>query len=195
MRACCFCWARQHLWIARLVLLNGAPGIGKTTLAERYVADHPLALNLDIDSIRCSMGQWEVHDESKPRARALAVVMARDHLHAGHDVVVPQLVARVAYIEVLDATAEEAGAAFHEVLLLAPADETLARFGARRAAMEAAGVPHPQRALVHDAQTLAAIREELESVARARPWTRVVHTETGQVDAAYRALCRVIGSR
>lgn len=185
---------RQHGWIARLLLLNGPPGIGKTTLAQRFVADHPLALNLDIDAIRCSMGDWATHDESKGLARTLAVAMAGVHLSAGHDVVVPQLVARVPFIEVLEATAGEAGTLFDEILLLAPADETLRRFMARRAAMEAAGVAHPRGEAAHDSQSLAAIQVELQRVARERPRTRVIHTETGREDAAYAQLCTLIGA-
>ena len=83
----------------KLILLNGPPGIGKSTLAIRFARDHPLTLVLDIDSIRTSMGAWETHDDSKRLARLAAVEMARAHLRSGHDVVVPQLLARLEFIE------------------------------------------------------------------------------------------------
>lgn len=37
--------------IGRLIQLDGPPGAGKTTLARRYLADHPLALVVDIDDL------------------------------------------------------------------------------------------------------------------------------------------------
>ena len=173
--------------MARLVLINGPPAIGKSTLARRYVADHPLALNLDIDAIRCSMGQWETHDESKLLARALAVEMAATHLRNGHDVVVPQLLGHPGFIEVLEGVATEAGAEFHEILLLAGPSDVLARFRARRSEMEASGVAHPQGAVEHDADTLAATIGELERIARTRSATHVVRS-TEAVDDTYTAL-------
>ena len=178
----------HHVPIARLVLLNGPPGIGKTTLAERFLLEHPLALNLDVDSIRCSMGRWDVHERSKDLARALAVEMARTHLRAGFDVVVPQLVARPEFIEVLDEVATTTGAQFHEILLLAPAEQAIARFRARRAVMEATGVRHPQGTAEHDTQTMAAIVRELAAIATTRTRTRVIDTEAGGLDEAYAAL-------
>lgn len=31
---------------------------GKSTVARRYVADHPLALNLGVDLVRSLIGRW-----------------------------------------------------------------------------------------------------------------------------------------
>jgi len=41
-----------------MIVLNGPPGCGKSTLARMYAEDHPLALNLDIDRIRSLIGRW-----------------------------------------------------------------------------------------------------------------------------------------
>lgn len=176
----------------RLVLLNGPPGVGKTTLAQRYLIDHPLALKLDIDAIRCSMGHWQAREESKHLARALATEMARVHLLSGHHVVVPQLLARRDYIEVLEGVAVETGAVFHEILLLATSDEALARFLARRQALDAAGTSHPQASLEHDAHSFADIYSRLEVIARTRVRTRAIDTTGLDVDQTYTMLTAFI---
>ena len=62
----------------------------KTSLARRYLADHPLALVVDIDDLRMNLGQWAVREESRLLARELAIALVDCHLSAGHDVVVPQ---------------------------------------------------------------------------------------------------------
>lgn len=81
--------------VPRLILLNGPPGIGKSTLAQRYVDDHPGSVNLDIDRIRSLIGRWR--DDPLPaglHARAMALAAARVSLRAGRDVVIPQHVGR-----------------------------------------------------------------------------------------------------
>ncbi|MEU5257823.1 ATP-binding protein [Amycolatopsis sp. NPDC021455] len=116
----------------KLIFLNGPPGSGKSTLARRYADDHPPALALDVDRIRAMLGGWRAAPgEAGSLAREIALAAARTHLAAGHDVVVPQLVARPGLPERLAALARECGASFHEVVLLPGPEETFRRFAAR----------------------------------------------------------------
>ncbi len=117
-----------------LVLLNGPPASGKSTLARRLVEDRPLALNLDIDVVRGLLGGW-LEDPSAGglAARALALAMASTHLGRGHDVVIPQFLARVEFIDELQQVAAETGARFVEIALILGRDEALRAFDRRRA--------------------------------------------------------------
>ena len=49
--------------VPRLILLNGPPGVGKSTIALLYAQGHPLALNLDIDLVRRQLGRWTSNPE------------------------------------------------------------------------------------------------------------------------------------
>ena len=78
-----------------LILLNGPPAAGETTLARMCVDRHPLALNLDIDLVRGQLGGWRDDPGTAGlAARAIALTAARTHLSQGHDVVIPQLLCR-----------------------------------------------------------------------------------------------------
>ena len=59
-----------------LLLINGAPGVGKSTLAQRYADDHALALIIDIVDIRRHLGRWADVRESKVVAHDLAIVQS-----------------------------------------------------------------------------------------------------------------------
>jgi predicted kinase len=96
---------------SRLIHLNGPPGIGKSTLARRYVSDHPGTLNCDIDVLRTLIGGWADHFAaagSLVRPAALAMVAA--YLGQGRDVVLPQLLADPGELSRFEAAAEAAGA-------------------------------------------------------------------------------------
>jgi predicted kinase len=177
--------------MSRLILVNGPPGIGKSTLARRYVADHPLSLLVDVDSIRTAMGGWESHRESMLLARHVAAAMAEAHLRAGHDVVIPQLNDGVGMIEFLARPATTTGAELHEVLLLS-ADDLLTRVEARRAELAASDVAHPLRGALLDRASLDSIVARLRAVVSARPQTAVIYTTAGAIDQDYQLLCAAL---
>ena len=62
-----------------LLLINGAPGVGKSTLAQRYAEEHPLALVIDIDAIRAQLGQWAKVEGVEAR-RAILPWRSRAHI-------------------------------------------------------------------------------------------------------------------
>jgi predicted kinase len=163
--------------VARLIVLNGPPGSGKSTLARMYVDEHPLALNLDVDRIRALIGGWRDNaDQSGLLARAIALEAARVHLVAGHDVVIPQFLGRVAFLEQLESLACEVGADFHEIVLLDSKENSLRRFVSRGDVTTARAVGPAE---------LSAMYDRLLSVIAVRSAALVVPTTEGQVERAY----------
>jgi predicted kinase len=117
----------------RLIHLNGAPGIGKSTLAARYSAEHPGVLRCDIDALRTMIGGWEHDEQAASRARSTALAMITAYLRTGADVVLPQLVAREDQLARFHRAAEEGGGEHVHIMLLASPAATIQRFRARAA--------------------------------------------------------------
>jgi predicted kinase len=105
--------------VARIVLINGAPGSGKSTLAQLLADAIPMALALDVDVIKHSLGSWQREPTAAGyQARRLALAMADEHLGTGYDVIVGQYLARTEFIEQLESLARRRIAEFIEFVLL-----------------------------------------------------------------------------
>jgi predicted kinase len=171
-----------------LVVINGAPAVGKTTLAHRYAAEHPLALVVDVDLLRTHLGGWREHDESKAVARDLAIALARAQLDAGHDVVVPQYVGRPEFLARLRAVADETGVAFVEVVLTDDPARVAERFRGRRAALADEAATHPEYD-VDDASIEQVVAEANASLLRdAAARGAIVIDVSGGPERAYASL-------
>jgi predicted kinase len=186
--------------VARLLHLNGPPGIGKSTLARRYAAEHPGVLNCDIDVLRTLIGGWEDDFAGAGgliRPAALAFVGA--YLAEGHDVVLPQMLARVTELERFEAAATEVGAGFVTVMLMDDESSAIARFHARGAGDGEAVDPwHEQvRRIVADEGgdgVLTHYHRRLREVLAVRPDAVEVTSVDGDLDATYRAVLTAVGA-
>ena len=170
----------------RLIHLNGPTGVGKSTIAARYAADHPKTLNLDADEIVRLVGGWQ--DDffgTVDLVRPLALTMAATHLSSGNDVVMPQLIARHDERDRFAEVAHSAGADYLEFVLLAPAEVAVGRFRRRSHHIDGAVEALGGAGMIHRICDQFAGYVTPESV--------VIETGGADADQTYEALVAALG--
>jgi len=116
----------------KLIIITGAAGAGKSTIAQKYIDEHLLALMVSSDQLVGSMGQWITHElEAQALAFELMTVIAAAHLQNGYDVIVPHLFVRPEEIATLQAIAANNQATFFACAIVVSKQESVDRMLAR----------------------------------------------------------------
>jgi predicted kinase len=181
--------------MARLVHLNGPPGIGKSTLSALYADRHPGTLNLDVDLLHHLVGGWQdERTDTWPAVWSLVRAMAATHLDGGHDVVLPQYQATDDEIGGLEKLARDHGAGFREIVLLDVLEAAIERFNRRAEQSDDAWIRHHHRLIEErgGAAVLGAMYERLLDVVRRRRSAVVVPSAAGSVEQTYALLAQAL---
>ena len=178
--------------VARLFHLNGPPGIGKSTIARRYVDEHPGVLNCDIDVLRTMIGGWsEDFAAAGDLIRPAALAMIEAYLASGHDVVLPQMLVDPAELARFEASAVRAEADFVERFLMDDVEQVVARFGRRGAGSPDDRWHNQVRAIVAadgGDEVLVRCHAGLIRLLEERPRAQVIASAEGEPGATYQAL-------
>lgn len=175
----------------KLILINGNPGMGKTTLARLYAEQHPLTLNLDVDLIWHMMGQWEERlSQSHQLKLQHAYKLADAHLSEGYDVIVPNLMETTEQHENFERVARAHQAVFREVVLMADKDTAIERCKARARRLGYEDGFRPGGVLdTHGRERrLAEMYENVIAATALRAGTVIIRPTEGDVAGAYRQL-------
>lgn len=178
----------------RLIHLNGPSRVGKSTLARRYVDDHPGTLLLDLDVLAGLVGGWrEDFAGALTVARRHGRAIATRHLREGHDVVVPQLTTSHDTGPGVEVAAHDAGATYVEIALLLDEAEHLVRLRAKRPRSD---VEARIQEFLEDPHSdlIERIRTHLGEYLAGRPATIRLDTTGRGVDATYDDLLSVLAS-
>ena len=168
--------------MSKLILLNGPAGIGKTTIAQRYIDEHPLALAINGDDIIVMLGQWLEHeDEARKMVYDFTCDMARTHLRSGHDVVLPYLVNNPAHATAFAQIAQECDATFIEVLLTADRAESVERMFRRGTWGERGTDPLTDK----DKSIVEGLYDAVHDSIGNRPDTVIIQSVHGDIDGTY----------
>ncbi|HYJ70342.1 MAG TPA: AAA family ATPase [Nocardioidaceae bacterium] len=174
----------------RLIHLNGPSRVGKSTLARRYVDEHPGMLALDLDVLTGLIGGWRDNfSAALDMARAHGRALTTRHLREGYDVVLPQLVTVHDRDPDpgLEETARGADATYIEVALLVDHEEHVRRLRGKQPTNEIEAriqtwLEDP------DSDLIDRIRQHLNEYLAERPHAIRLNTTGLGEDASYERL-------
>lgn len=179
----------------KLILINGNPGMGKTTLASRYIQDYPLALNLDVDILWHMMGRWQEQlEQSQELKYRHAYALADAHLRNGYNVVVADLLETTERHEQFEFIANGHNAEFREVVLISDKDTAIERCKERARRMGYADGFRPGGVLdTHGREAkLAEMYENVLTTLGQRKNSILITPKVGDIETTYRQFLRAI---
>ena len=182
----------------KLIILNGSLGSGKSTLANAYAERHPMTLVLDIDKVWFMISKWRNNKNvSSPLAKEMGISMARIHLSAGHDVIIPQLVQGDELINSFNDLAREVAAEFYEIMISLTKEDALNRYNDRQKMSDYPEGYKPDLSMDQEAKEKRFVEmyDQMIATSEGRPNTFRLEPKNNQVDADVVALEKMVGWR
>lgn len=179
----------------KLIIINGNPGMGKSTLAERYVTEHPLTLNLDVDIIWHMVGQWQAQlDDSHKLKYQHAYALVESHIAAGYDVVVADLMETTEPLEIFEQIARRHGATFYEFILLTDREDAIERCKARARRLGYVDGFRPGGVLdtYGREQMLESMYQNVLATTAIRTGAVIIRPQLGDIDGTYQQLVEAL---
>lgn len=177
----------------KLIHLNGPAGIGKDTIAQKYIDAHPFALCIRTDDIVTTLGQWSTpqnYDPARHLAFDLAVGMISTHLTAGYDVIIPHLLTDIEEAQALEKAAEHLAVPFIEILLFTSKLDAIDRIFKRGTRGEPGAPPLTE----NDRAEFEELYDNVLLAADHRSNVSRVTSINGDVDGTYQKVVDIIES-
>jgi predicted kinase len=169
----------------KVILLNGFAGAGKTTIAKKYIDQHPLAVMIEGDELIVNIGDWLAREtEARRLVFNLTKTMLRTSLDLGHDVLLPYLVTNVDDVNEFEQIARELGADFYEFILYSDQKTAITRLLERGTWGEAGQPPISDK----DLPVIEELATKMEAALKERPNMVKLDTKEGEQDETYRQL-------
>jgi len=166
-------------------MLSGFAASGKTTIGQRYLKDHPLALLIEGDELIVNLGQWlKYEDEARLITFELMKSLARTQLALNHDVLWPFLLTNAAHIAEIESIAKDTGAQTYEFLLDIPKPAAIARL-LKRGRWGEAGLD----ALTDkDLPVIEELYDTMVGELSQRPQSTIINVENKSVEQTYQEI-------
>jgi predicted kinase len=175
--------------LPKVILINGAAAVGKSTIGRRYLNDHPLTLNIEGDDLIGMIGHWLTHE---PEARRLVYEFTCHilsiHLQAGHDVLIPYLPQTADHAARFEKISKENGAAFIEIELFVDKTEAWQRLKQRGTWGEKDSPPLTEA----DRSIADNLYDNMTTALQSRPNTVRINAPAGDPDGTYQQFLQAV---
>lgn len=104
----------------KLIILNGPPGVGKSTIAARLHEEMPSSLLIDVDELRRTIPDYrEQKKESLRRSYELTIEAIAEGLQGNRDVIVDKAISYADTLDTFTEVGRKEGGEVYELLLTA----------------------------------------------------------------------------